>query len=181
VPDPGETTQASGPPAAEDLLEAVRSLSAQVGSLRGELQALRAERSRLPATGGDAAGWTDRAIAGAGLAWLGGLETSPPRRPALPRLPLELLFLTAVAVAAALAELPWPAVLAAMAGAWALVALAEWLAFRAEQRLGEVEASLATFRQVEDPSWFGPPLERAAPEADTAEVDAPRLPPPAPA
>lgn len=179
--DPAETTQASGPPAAEDLLEAVRSLSAQVGSLRGELQALRAERSRLPAPDGEAAGWSDRATPGAGLAWLGGLESPLPRRPALPRLPLELLFLAAVAVAAALAELPWPAVVAAMAGAWTLVALAEWLAFRAEQRLGEVERSLVAFRQAEDPSWFGPPLERAAPAMETADADAPRLPPPAPA
>lgn len=179
--DPAETTQASGTPAAEDLLEAVRTLSAQVGSLRGELQALRRERAPLPASDSDLPGWGDRGPAGSGAAWLGALERPLPRRPALPRLALELLFLAAVALAAALADLEPPAIVAVMAGAWALVALAEWLDARAERRLEDAEAGLGALPLAsEDPSWFGPPLERTAPAADALGADAPRLPPPGP-
>jgi hypothetical protein len=65
-----------------------------------------------------------------------------------------------------------------MAGAWVLVALAEWLAFRADRRLGEIEAELSDFRlPPEDPSWFGPPLERGTPSADAVEAETRRLPP----
>lgn len=179
--DPAETTQASETPVGgEHLLEAVRALAAQVGGLRAEVQALRSERNPLPAPAGDRPGWADAAPARSDLAWIRSLERPASRRLPVPRLLLEIVFLAAVALAAALAELEWPAVVAAMAGAWILVALAEWIGARAERRLDEVEYRLYSEAGpvlAEDPSWFAPPVERTALEGDDGAETAARLPP----
>ena len=67
-----------------------------------------------------------------------------------------------------------------MAGAWALVAVAEWLAAQAARRQALVSAMpLAGGGGVvaDDPSWFAPPLERSLvpasspPEADVEDVE----------
>jgi hypothetical protein len=64
-------------------------------------------------------------------------------------------------------------IVALMAGAWALVALAEWLAAREARRVAQL--SLAPLAggaiRADDPSWFSPPMERVPleplPEEDT--------------
>lgn len=180
--DPAETTQASGAPAGpEELLGAVRMLSEQVGSLRGEVEALRSQRRRgpLPSPDAEPPGW-GAAAPRSDLAWLRALERPASRRPVFPRLLLELVFLGAVALAAALAELTWEAVVAVMGGAWALVAAAEWLATRAEPRLDDLppELLLAAGSVVpEDPSWFEPPAGLAAAAEDGSGEKTAKLPP----
>jgi hypothetical protein len=167
VADSSETTQVSlGPaePEAAELLDAIRSMSAQIGTLQSELQGLRAQaRGGLPPTEGrELPGWDDRTQAQRQSSpWIRSLDGPGPRQPAVPRLLLEVVFLVVVAVAAALAQLDPPLVVAVMAGAWALVALAEWLAAREARR--KAELSLAPFPGgvlADDPSWFSPPVER---------------------
>jgi len=184
--DPSETTQASRGPAdadAAELLEAVRALSAQVGGLRAELQALRSQTRSLPQPGADAPGWGDGApVRRDGSFWMRSLDSPRTRRPAVPRLALEVVFLVAVALAAAIAELDTPVVVAVMAGAWGLVALAEWTAARAARRrdeavYGPLVGAGPAF--AEDPSWFAPPVERTVlEELETGEDTAAKLPPP---
>src|SRR5207247_6271538 len=102
-------------------------------------------------------------------------------QPAVPRLLLEIVFLAAVAVAAAIAELDAKVIAAVMAGAWVLVALAEWTAARAERRRGD--AVYPPLPQtgpefVEDPPWFVPPVERTSldvvEDADDTATDLPQ-------
>jgi hypothetical protein len=196
VADPSETTQVSlGPkdPEAAELLDAVRALSAQVGGLQAELQALRAQSRSLPEPA-DAPTWDRSApVRREKSAWMRSLDRPGPRPPAVPRLVLEVVFLVAVAGAAAIADLEPAVIVALMAIAWGLVVAVEWLASRAAQRHAEISAmplagSGGFF--ADDPSWFAPPLEREAvePAGDDVEVDedtghdegsaaAPRLPP----
>ncbi len=97
---------------------------------------------------------------------------------------LEIVFLVGVAVAAAIAELDTTAIVAVMAGAWLLVAVAEFAAARAARRRAEaVYAPLPGLHAgyPSDPSWFAPSIEQ--PEIDTGEIEldeteTPRLPPP---
>ena len=185
--DPSETTQVSrGPagPEGEELLAAVRALATQVGGLQAELQTLRAQSRSLPLPDGEPPGWDDRAPAPRDSAsWVRSLDTPGLRRAAVPWLVLEILFLVAVAVLAAVAGLGTAAVVAIMVGAWLLVALAEWTSARAATRdeailydslVGRVGA------RSDDPSWFGPPVERTAIEAVEEDADTKaRLPAPA--
>lgn len=172
--DPSETTRVSGGPALDetasasadptDVLDAVRELSAQVGSLQSELHALRSQTPSLPAVGTDSPGWEE----GPGRArstpwWVRSLDSPAARRPPVPWLLLEIVFLAAVGVAAAVAELDAPVIVAVMAAAWALVALIEWTAARAARR--QAEAAYAPLAALgtsfsSDPSWFAPPVER---------------------
>jgi len=185
VADPSETTQVSREPAdqeSEELLAAVRALATQVGELQEELHTLRQPRS-LPAQDGERPGWDDRTPAQRESAtWVRSLDTPKLRRAAVPWLALEIVFLVAVAVLAAVAGLSALAVVAVMVGAWLLVALAEWMAARAERRDDAlVYGTIApgTPALSPDPSWFEPPAERTALEiADTGETTATRLPPP---
>jgi hypothetical protein len=201
VADPSETTQVSlGPqdPETAELVGAVRALSVQVGGLQAELQALRAQSRALPASA-DAPGWDDTTPARREKsAWMRSLDRPGPRPPAIPRFFLEIVFLIAVAGAAAIAELEPAVIVLVMAAAWALVAATEWLATRAARRQAEVSAMpLAGAGAIfaDDPSWFAPPVERAPVKArkqeniedleDTAHGEKsgpappPRLPPPA--
>jgi hypothetical protein len=99
-------------------LEAVDSFHRHAASLRSDLRALRA------------AGWTQQS-------WTTpptyGYGMRAPREgipPAVWRIGGEVLFLIAVAVALGVAKLSWWAVLLAMAGAFAIVCVLEWLAAR---------------------------------------------------
>ena len=195
-PEPSETTQASlGPedPAAAELLGAVRALSVQVGGLQAELRALRAETRELPSAA-DAPGWDSAQPARREKSqWMRSLDRPGSRQPVVPRLLLEVLFLAAVATAAAIAELEPAVVIAVMAVSWVLVAVAEWLAAQSARRHEEMSAMpLAGTSSIfaDDPSWFAPPIERVRVDGqdsgrddieDTAHGEehaaAPRLPP----
>lgn len=184
--DPSETTQVSREPAdleSEELLAAVRALATQVGGLQAELEALRAQPRQLPTPGEERPGWDDRMPAQReSAAWVRSLDTPRLRRAAIPWLALEILFLVAVAVLAAVAGLSAPAVVAVMVGAWLLVALAEWMTARAERRDDELVYGTVTPGSTalsQDPSWFDPPVERTALEiTDPGGATATRLPPP---
>lgn len=169
--DPSETTQVSlgssehrsSEPEAAELLDAMRSVSTEIESLQSELRTLRAQARGLPASERDTPGWDDRVPARRESSpWIRSLDGPGPRQPAVPRLLLEVVFLVVVAVAAAIAELDTPVIIAVMAGAWGLVALAEWLAAREARRRADLSlAPLAgTSAVADDPSWFSPPVER---------------------
>jgi hypothetical protein len=192
VADPSETTQVSlepQTPEAAELLGAVRALSAQVGGLQAELQALRAQSRALPPAP-DAPTWDHSTPPRREKStWMRSLERPGPRPPAVPRLLLEVVFLVAVAGAAAIAELEPAVIVVLMAVAWGLVAAVEWLSARAASHHALVSAMpLAGAGEIlaDDPSWFAPPLERplvepGAPETGETTADggtaAPRLPP----
>jgi len=183
--DPSETTQVSHEPAdqeSEELLAAVRALATQVGDLQAELQALRAQPRSLPVPDGEPPGWDDGMPAQRETsAWVRSLDTPTARRAGVPWLALEIVFLVAIAVLAAVAGLEAPAVVAVMVGAWLLVALAEWIAARAARRDDAlVYRTMTPGSPVlsQDPSWFEPPVERTALEiSGTDENTATRLPP----
>jgi hypothetical protein len=182
VPKRGERAlEETNSPTAEsaDVLEAIRDLSARVGGLQAELSALRAETRPLPAEASEAPGWSADGQRDT-LAWVRGLESPARRRPDVPWLLLEITFLAAVAVGAAVADVEWPFVVAVMAGAWALVALGEVASSRAARRRQEAAyAPLAIYGAgaAPDPSWFAPPVERTP--LDDGEDTGARLPPPA--
>jgi hypothetical protein len=165
VADPSETTRASRAATTEEageLLGAVRALSAQVGGLQAELQAMRAERGPLPHTGADVPGWDVEAPARRdGSVWMRSIPSPSARRPSVPRLVPEIAFLVAVACLAAVARLDTAVVIVVMAGAWALVALAEWAADRAVRLRNS-----AAFGRYTGPdgkrTWLAPP----APETE---------------
>ena len=165
----------------EDLASVVRELSDRI-------EALQADVRRLGAPGLPAAepGW-DVGVASPvpttpSYAWVSSVSAPVRRRPAVPRLLLEVLFLAAAATAAGIAELDAPAIAGVMAGAWLLVALIEWAASLAERRRDRIPM----FQTVEppepraaDPAWFVPPMEHTViepPGDDPTAVT--RLPPP---
>ena len=103
------------------------------------------------------------------------------RRPQLPRVVLEGLFLAAVAAAAAIAELDAVAIAGVIIGAWVLVALIEWAASRAEREpsipvyaAGPPEAPRA------DPAWYAPTVEHTLLDSTGDPVTAVTRLPPAP-
>jgi uncharacterized small protein (DUF1192 family) len=196
--DPSETTQVTSrpnlgqssrdEPGGAELLVAVRELSARVGGLQSELRALRAQTQSLPTARSNPAGWEDRGAP----RWVQSLDSPTTRRSRVPRLALEVVFLVGVAVACAIARLDARVIAGVMAGAWLLVALAEWTAARADKRRDQtayVALSSTPPRVVPvDGSWFDPPIERtmlepAEPDQDSAGESAERtmtkLPPPA--
>jgi hypothetical protein len=193
VADPSETTQISGPGLEDDraadesseVLRAIRDLSDRVGDLQAEVHSLRAQTRALPpGSSDDAAGWDDSSAPGPDmLTWVRAVDAPGARVPAVPRLLLEIVFLVAVAVAAAIAELEAIEIVGVMAAAWLLVALAELVAARAARRRAEmVYAPLPglTRGYPTDPSWFAPSVERPAALGltEVGEDTQPRLPPP---
>jgi hypothetical protein len=99
----------------------------------------------------------------------------------VPRLLLEVVFLVAVAVGVAVAELETVEIVAVMAVSWALVAVAEVAAARADRR--RAEAVYGPYPLVSgypsDASWFAPPVERTALDLTANESPPPaKLPPP---
>jgi hypothetical protein len=184
--DPSETTQVSPEPAVlerEELLAAVRALATQVGELQGELHTLRTQARALPAEDGDRPGWEERVPNQLQSApWVRTLDTPKLKRTAIPWLLLEILFLVAVAVLAVVADFSAPAAVGVIAGAWLLVALAEWTNARAARRNAAIVydyVATGTAMFPDDPSWFDAPTERTALEIpDARETTATRLPPP---
>jgi hypothetical protein len=153
-----------------EVLEAIRELSARVGGLQADVNALRAQPNTLPPVDGrrDPLGWVRE------------LEGPTRRRADIPWLLLEVTFLAAVAVAAAVADLRPLAIVGLLAGAWALVTLGELAGARAARRRAEAAyAPLAIYGQNRppDPSWFAPPVERTVVDAGDEDT-ATRLPPP---
>jgi len=137
----------------DDVSAALARLGEQVSALRDEVRALDRTPSLPPAAPAEI-------VPPGAHAWLGALETPVRRRPQLPRVLLEGLFLAAAAAAAAIAELDPVAIAGVMIGAWVLVALIEWAASRAER-----EPELAFYAPAPpetphaDPAWFAPPVE----------------------
>jgi hypothetical protein len=130
-------------------LEAVDSFHRHAASLRADLRALRA------------AGWTQQS-------WTAppsyGYGVRAPREgvpPAVWRVGGEVAFLVAVAVALGVAKLSWWAILLAMAGAFAIVCLIEWLASREQ----------LTFARPAAPAPVHPVVEAQRVE-ETGEHDA---------
>ena len=173
-----EDTTARSPDSA-DVLEAIQDLSARVGGIQAELNALRAQSRPLPEEKTEAPGWDGRADRSRDtFAWVRELEGPRSRTARVPWLLLELTFLAAVAVGLAVADVGWQAIVAAMAGAWVLVALAEWTAARAARRRAEAAyAPVSVYGQAAaDPSWFAPPSERTVLDVRDEDTGA-RLPP----
>lgn len=173
--DPSETTQVGSAPGSAsardgdareegtaEVLSAIRELSAQVGDLQSEVETLRAQARVLPPADRESAGWEDTRRATDTFTWIETVEAPSARAPAVPRLLLEVVFLVAVAVGAAVAELETVEIVAVMAVAWALVAIAEVAASRAERQ--RFEAVYGPYPLVSgypsDASWFAPPVER---------------------
>ena len=118
-------------------LEAVDSFHRQAASLRTDLRALRA-------AGWTQQSWTQRPSYGYGM--------RAPREgvpPALWRIGGEVGFLVAVAVALGVAKLSWWVIVLAMAGAFAIVCLIEWLAAREQSSFVRSAASAAGYPVVE--------------------------------
>lgn len=99
-------------------LEAVDSFHRHAASLRSDLRALRS------------AGWTQQSWSAPPTYGYGARVPREGVSPAVWRIGGEVLFLVAVAVALGVAKLSWWAVLLAMAGAFAIVCVLEWLAAR---------------------------------------------------
>jgi hypothetical protein len=182
--DPSETTQVSHEPTEQEaeLAEAVRTLTAQVGSLRDDVHALRAETHALP-SGEDRPGWDEGAPVAAheGPAWVRSVDSPRARGIAIPWLLLEILFLVAVAVLCVVAGLDAPVIAGVMVAAWALVALGEWLAARADRERHDLVYRAGTpiaANVPDDRSWFASNGDDTMLDAPSAERPPPRLPPP---
>lgn len=181
--DHSETTQVSREPSEHEaeLIDAVRALSAQLGSLQDDVHALRAEAHSLPAGEPDRHGW-DEGAAGVreGAAWVRSVDSPRPRGLAVPWLAVEILFLVAVAVLCAVASLDASVIVGVMVAAWALVALAEWLVSRAEREpytLGYGGGAPITASLPDDRSWFETNGDETLLDLSSAERPPTRLPP----
>jgi len=179
VAEPSETTLASHTsetPSEAELLDAVRALADQVGGLQAELQSLRSSSRPLPGGEADVPGWeVDAPARRDGSLWMRSVASPGAGRPAVSRLLVEILFLVAVAVLAAVARLETPLVIAVMAGAWALVAALEWASERSA-RLGAEAAFGRSTPAGGDGSWSP---SAAAPYELSAVEQTAKLPPPA--
>ena len=141
-------------------LEAVDSFHRQAAALRTDLRALRS------------AGWTQQSWTAPPSYSYGARGAREGIPPAVWRIAGEVFFLIAVAVALGVAKLSWWAILLAMAGAFAIVCLIEWLAGREQytfarpapaasphpvveaQRVDDTEESLGwtAFEEAQEPS-----------------------------
>jgi hypothetical protein len=159
-----------------------------VRELADRIEALQADVRRLGGPGLPASepGWNDEpddpATAGS-YAWVSAVSAPVRKRPAVPRLLLEVLFLVGVAAAAAIAKLDAAAIAAVMVGSWVLVALIEWTASRADRRRDAIPSyapALPVGQPAADPSWFVPPVEHTllepAPDSPTAVTKLPPAP-----
>jgi hypothetical protein len=179
VTEPSETAHVADSGASAEVVAALHALTDQVGELREELESLRGEQGALPAVAPETPGWEHRpALASSGPAWARSLDSPSARRPAVPRFALEVAFLVVVAVVAAVARLDPPVIAGVVAAAWVLVALIEWLAWRAARQQEALLAgiSLGEPRVESDVAWFAPPIEQTA-ELDEMPAPAAKLPP----
>ncbi|HSS74477.1 MAG TPA: hypothetical protein VLK53_13020 [Gaiellaceae bacterium] len=161
-------------PHSDDVADALARLEEQVTQLHEDVRRLD-PGAPLPVV-------DDHALqpAPGSYAWVGALDSPVRRRPQVPRLVLEGLFLAAAAAAAAIADLDPVAIGGVMVGAWVLVALIEWAASRADRRQElPMYVAAPSVPVAADPAWFSPPvehtlLEGADGDGDTAVT---RLPP----
>jgi hypothetical protein len=166
-------------------LEAVDSFHRQAAALRSDLRTLRS------------AGWTQQTWTAPPSYSYGARAAREGIPPAVWRIAGEVFFLIAVAVALGVAKLSWWAILLAMAGAFAIVCLIEWLAGREQytfarpapassphpvveaQRVDDTEESLGwtAFEEAQEPSDAMTII--GAPPRETDEVIAEPEPEPA--
>ena len=182
--DSSETTRVSREPTEHDaeLVDAVRALAAQVGSLKDDVHALRTEAHALPASEVDRHGWDDSAPVAVreGSAWVRSVDSPRSRGLAIPWLLLEIVFLVAVATLSVVAGLEAPVIAGVMVGAWALVALGEWFGARADRERHEYVYGAATpvaASVPDDRSWFDTNGDDTLLDMPSAERPPPRLPP----
>jgi len=186
VADPSETTQVSREPAVDgtdDVLGAVRALATEVGALQSEVTALRHEAHVLPSDDGERPGWDDgRPVVRESPHWVRSVDSPSSRRVAVPWLLLEILFIVAVAVLAAVAGLDAPAIAGVMLGAWLLVALIEWATARSQVREQALiyGSTVVQAGLPDDPRWFGAAGSDTALDAAADDRVTTRLPPPQP-
>ncbi|MSO96322.1 MAG: hypothetical protein EXQ81_11135 [Thermoleophilia bacterium] len=162
-----------------ELVDVIRELSDRIEALKADVRRL--DGPGLPAS---VPGWNDESddfAPAPSFAWMSSVGAPVRRRPGVPRLLLEVLFLAAVAAAAAVAKLDAPVIAGVMVVAWALVALIEWAGSRAERRR-EAIPTFAPARPAEapvaDPSWFVPPVEHTLLEpASNSPTSVTKLPP----
>jgi len=182
--DPSETTQVSREPVGEDdVLDAVRALSAQVGGLQSEVTALRHEARLLPSENGERPGWDEaRPVTRESPSWVRSVDSPRSRGLAVPWLLLEVVFLVGAAVLAAVAGLDAYAIAAVMVVAWLLVAIAEWATARSQVREQALiyGSTVVQAGVPDDPTWFDAAGERTELDAAADDHTATRLPPPQP-
>ena len=160
-------------PHADDVAGALARLEEQVTKLHEEVRRLD-PGTALPAPADDHA--LQRAPGSD--AWVGAIDPPVRRRPQVPRLLLEGLFLAAAAAAAAIADLDPLAIGGVMVGAWVLVALIEWAASRADRRPEQpVYVAAPGVPAAADPAWFSPPVEHTILESADGDTAVTRLPP----
>ena len=121
----------------------MRELETVASELRAELKEIRAERTAPARLRGRGLAGRERACEHRPRSvpdWVAAVPPPFARRPALPRLVVEGLFLLLVAVLAGLADLLPAWIVLVMGVAWALVALTEWAAAakRSRWRLDEI-------------------------------------------
>jgi hypothetical protein len=163
-------------PQADDVAGALARLEEHVGELHEEIRRL-GGASPLPPQGEPSASLVPPP---GSYAWVGALDVPARRRPQVPRLLLEALFLAAAAAAAAIADLDPVAIAGVMVGAWVLVALIEWAASRADRRQEiPVYVPAPAPPAAADPAWFSPPVEQTLLEGSSGDGDTAvtRLPP----
>ncbi len=164
-----DPTPGAADPTAEELAHAVRDLRQTVASLQEDVR----RTGALPPAEPPGAPADDA------HRWLAVLEAPERRRPSVPRLLLEVLFLAACAAAAAIADLEPVAIAGVMIGAWVLVALIEWAASRADRRQEELLLATPPMRVAEapaeagpDPAWYSPPAEQTMLDVSDLEATA---------
>jgi hypothetical protein len=118
-------------------LEAVDSFHRHAGALRSDLRALRA------------AGWTQQSWSAPPTYGYGWRAPREGVSPAAWRIGGEVAFLIAAAVAVGVANLTWWAILLAMAGAFTIVCVIEWLAGQEPLSLGRTPQSGSVHPVVE--------------------------------
>jgi hypothetical protein len=186
VADPSETTQVSREPAfaePDDVLSAVRALTAEVSVLQSEVTALRHEARVLPSEDGEQPGWDDgRPVVRESPHWVRSVDSPSSRRVAVPWLLLEIVFIVAVAVLAAVAGLDAPVIAGVMVGAWLLVALVEWATARSQLREQALiyGSTAVQAGSPDDPRWFDLAGSDTALDVAADDRATTRLPPPQP-
>ena len=157
-------------------------LTEQLNRVEAQLTELHSEVRRLGLASSLPTDPVDPQPTPGAYAWLGALDAPVRRRPQLPRLLLEGLFLAAAAAAAAIADLDPVAIGGVMVGAWILVALIEWAASRADRRHElPLYSPAAAAPPGADPAWYAAPVEQTFldVEAGDSVTAVTRLPPPA--
>ena len=147
-----------------EFAERVRELETVAADLRAELRTLRADRAAAPPPAPvEHERWPGTGY-GPSPDWIAAVPAPLPRAPAIPRIALEAGFLLLVGLLAGLADLSVTRIVLVMAGAWTLVALAEWAAAakRSRWHLDEVaparELSEAAASESTGP-WDAPIVE----------------------